>query len=82
MMEKNDSKTSVLSLKESGSGVKFPNDTILKISSPEKEKIEELKNYLLIAYDVEPTSAIMLSDHPKTSTVYFQFVRLLPKRPE
>jgi hypothetical protein len=76
-MEKN-----TLKMQGSSTGVKFPNDTILKISSPEKEKIEEIKNYLLIAYDVEPTSAVMLSDRPSTLTVYFQFVKITAKRPE
>ncbi|MGA3060639.1 MAG: hypothetical protein ABSD92_09755 [Candidatus Bathyarchaeia archaeon] len=85
-MEKNGLKkqeNAVFSLKEEGGmGIRFPNDTILKISSPEKEKIREIKDYLLMAYDVEPTSAIMLSDRPKTLTVFFQFVKITPKMPK
>jgi hypothetical protein len=56
--------------------IRYPEDFICKLQSPNRERLEEVKNYLEMAYDVEPTSAIMIGDQ---ESVYFQFVKLLPK---
>jgi len=69
-----ESQPSLVSLKDKG--IRFPSDFILKLQSPNREQLEEVKNYLRMAYHVEPTSAIMIGDH---DLVYFQFVKLLPK---
>jgi hypothetical protein len=57
--------------------VKFPNDFVLKLSSPSPKLMQELKDFLKTAYDVEPTSAIMLTDDG--ATTYFQFIKISPK---
>ncbi|MGA2680631.1 MAG: hypothetical protein ABSF44_02400 [Candidatus Bathyarchaeia archaeon] len=58
---------------------KFPNATIVKISSPDVNFLDQVIAYLSIGFAVAPTSAKMFNSETKQ---FFEFVSVAPKLKE